>query len=359
MVVIICENIVKMAAAESTSLSLSLPEEPLKLSDLLDRGWKLYEDVDTTNEPLAATHIQVKIRRGITQLEEATRMVAQIDLFSRNEDLEEVATTDLKYLMLPALLGALNMKQVNLAKRLEQVQMARCYFWDFLKRCKEYNISKFELPKTNENSADTPEEESTNGPQKPPDLIAMATVRAAKIDRYKQRKDTEAKLSEVKAAVDSGQADDEIIRDFYLLNVRKWIVVSLEEIESIDQEMEILSRMDFLKQNANQPSLPKRPPMKPFILTKDAVQARVFGAGYPSLPTMSVDDWYEEHRKKNVLPDQGIPPSAEDFDAEERAKEEKEQMVENDDEEALQKARDWDNWKDTHRRGYGNRKNMG
>ena len=48
-----------------------------------------------------------------------------------------------------------------------------------------------------------------------------------------------------------------------------------------------------------------------------------------------------------------------DFDAEERAREEKEMLVENDDEEALQKAKDWDNWKDTHRRGYGNRKNMG
>lgn len=48
--------------------------------------------------------------------------------------------------------------------------------------------------------------------------------------------------------MDSGQADDEIVRNFYLLNVRKWIAVSLEEIESIDQEMEILTRMDVLKQ---------------------------------------------------------------------------------------------------------------
>ncbi|CDQ87792.1 unnamed protein product [Oncorhynchus mykiss] len=348
-----------MAAVESTSMSLMQSEEPLKLSDLLDRGWKLYEEVDTTNDPIAATHIQVKIKRGITQLEVATRMVAQLDLFSRNEDLEEVATTDLKYLMLPAFLGALTLKQVNLAKRLDHVQIARCYFLDFLKRCKEYNISKFELPKTIENSSDIPEEESANGPPKPPDLIAMATVRAAKIERYKQRKDTEAKLSEIKAAVDSGQADDEIVRNFYLLNVRKWIAVSLEEIESIDQEIEILTRMDVLKQSSAEPLHSKRPPMKPFILTRDAVQARVFGAGYPSLPTMSVDDWYEQHRKKNALPDQGIPRSAEDFDAEEREQEEKEKRVENDDEEALQKARDWDNWKDTHRRGYGNRKNMG
>lgn len=347
-----------MAAAESTILA----DEPLKLSELLDRGWKLFEEVDSTNEPIAATHIQVKIKRGIMQLEEASRMAAQLDLFSRNEELEEMATSDLKYLMLPALLGALTMKQVNLAKRLEQVQVARVYFLDFLRRCKEYHLSKFELPKSSENSPGTSEEsdhEPTTSPR-PPDLVAMATQRKAKIERYMQKKDTEAKLSEIKAAVDSGQADDEIVRDFYLLNVRKWIAISLEEIDSIDQEMEILKRMDVLKNTSTEPSPSKhRPPMKPFILTKDAVQARVFGAGYPSLPTMTVDDWYEQHRKKGVMPDQGIPRSAADIDAEERDKEEKEKLVENDDEEALQKARDWDNWKDTHRRGYGNRKNMG
>lgn len=91
-------------------------------------------------------------------------------------------------------------------------------------------------------------------------------------------------------------------------------------------------------------------------------QAKVFGAGYPSLPTMTVDDWYEQHKKRGVLPDQGVPrkPAAEDHgDPSETDEEEKEKKVENDDEESLLKARNWDDWKDTHRRGYGNRHNMG
>lgn len=33
---------------------------------------------------------------------------------------------------------------------------------------------------------------------------------------------------------------------------------------------------------------------------------RVFGAGYPSLASMTVNDWYEQHRKFGALPDQGI-----------------------------------------------------
>ncbi len=136
--------------------------EPLKLSELLDRGWKIFEEVDSTNEPLGSNSIQVRVRRGMSMLEEASRMVAQLDLFSRNEELEEIATADLKYLLLPALLGALTMKQTSRDKRLEIVQTARAYFMDFLRRCKEYNTSQFELPKSTTEDT-SPDEASENG----------------------------------------------------------------------------------------------------------------------------------------------------------------------------------------------------
>lgn len=86
----------------------------------------------------------------------------------------------------------------------------------------------------------------------------------------------------------------------------------------------------------------------------------MFGSGYPSLPTMTVDDWYEQHRKQGVLPDQGIlgsVPLQEDADLKEREEDEKDS--ENDDDLSVLKARNWDDWKDTHRKGYGNRHNMG
>lgn len=91
-------------------------------------------------------------------------------------------------------------------------------------------------------------------------------------------------------------------------------------------------------------------------------QAQVFGAGYPSLPTMTVDDWYEQRRTLGAMPDHGTPSRIaveEDTDAKEREEEEKELKTERDDEESLMKARNWDDWKDTHPRGYGNRHNMG
>lgn len=109
----------------------------------------------------------------------------------------------------------------------------------------------------------------------------MAAQRQAKIERYRQKKQLETRLSDIRKAVDSGQAEDEVCREFYLLNVRRWVTLSLEEIESIAQEVEILKRMDGLKQStASQSAKPVRPPMKPFILTKDAVQVRVCGRSF-------------------------------------------------------------------------------
>lgn len=75
-----------MAAAEDTNTTQNPSgSEAPKLSDLLDRGWKLYEEVDTTNEPSSSTAVQVKVKRGIMQLEEATMMVNQLDLFRFEE----------------------------------------------------------------------------------------------------------------------------------------------------------------------------------------------------------------------------------------------------------------------------------
>jgi len=43
-------------------------------------------------------------------------------------------------------------------------------------------------------------------------------------------------------------------------------------------------------------------PKKPFIITKDALQAKVFGAGYPSLPVYSVEEFYDQLADKGMMP---------------------------------------------------------
>ncbi|XP_049727647.1 immunoglobulin-binding protein 1 isoform X4 [Elephas maximus indicus] len=192
-------------------------------------------------------------------------------------------------------------------------------------------------------------------------LLSRFTRNSCINGRYKQKKEMERRLSALKSAVESGQADDERVREYYLLHLRRWIGISLEEIESIDQELKILREKDSSKEaSTSHSSRQDRPPMKPFILTRDMAQAKVFGAGYPSLATMTVNDWYDQRRKYGALPDHGIAKTTPaEFKKAAQQQEDQEQKEEEDDEKALHRAREWDDWKDTHPRGYGNRQNMG
>ncbi|NXS52596.1 IGBP1 protein, partial [Brachypteracias leptosomus] len=334
-----------------------------RLAELLAAGRRLWEEVETGTEPSsAAPAVQDKVRRGLDALQRAAAMVAQLDLFSENEELEEIASADLKYLLLPALLGALTLKQVDLSRRLEHLESARAHFWRFLKLCRSYGLGTFQLPPASaspagDEDAGSPSPRGPTGAQ--PSLVSMALSRQAKIERYNQKKELENRLASIRTFVESGQADEDQTREFYILQIQKWINTSLEEIESIDQEMVILRSRGTVKQASAAPHGPSRQaraPLKPFILTRDAAQAKVFGAGYPGLPTMTVDEWYEQRGRQGVLSAQRAPAGITDEELQKRQQEKKE---EEDDEEALQKARSWDDWKDTHPRGYGNRQNMG
>ncbi|NXU47048.1 IGBP1 protein, partial [Turnix velox] len=339
-------------------------EEGPRLAELLAAGRRLLEEVENGVEPSSgAPAVQDKVRQGLEALQKAAAMVEQLDLFSENEELEEVASADLKYMLLPALLGSLTMKQVDLSKRLEHLESARTHFWRFLKLCRSYGLGNFNLPPPGPPAEDNGDIPASRGPAATQaNLVAMASSRQAKIERYKQKKELENRLASMKSSVESGQADEDQIREFYILQIRKWINTSLEEIESIDQEMVIVRNRGTAKQPSAPPhgtSRQARPPFKPFILTRDVAQAKVFGAGYPGLPTMTVDDWYDQRRKQGIVSAQTAPQRAPGVTDEELQKQQQEKKEEEDDEEALQKARKWDDWKDTHPRGYGNRQNMG
>ncbi|XP_031236899.1 immunoglobulin-binding protein 1b [Mastomys coucha] len=327
-----------------------------KLRELLETGIQLLEELEAATQPTGSKTIQEKVRKALTLLEKASDMLSQLDLFSRNEDWEEIASADLKYLMLPALKGALTLKLVD-SSRLNVLQDAREHFMNFLIQSHNYHVAEFQLPwaqssEPEGNPAATSDTQENN-------LVAMASQRQAKIQRYKQKKAVEQRLSSLKSAVESGQADDERVREYYLLQLRRWISISLDEIESIDQEIEILKERDSLGEaSASRMSPQERPPLKPFVLTRSVAQAQVFGSGYPSLATMTVNDWYEQRQKSEEAEKKRQPPPPATLTASEPEEPDLEQK-EAEDENALHRMQEWDDWKDTHPRGYGNRQNMG
>ncbi|XP_052028707.1 immunoglobulin-binding protein 1b isoform X2 [Apodemus sylvaticus] len=241
-----------------------------KLRELLETSTELLEEVEAATQPTGSKPIQEKVRKALSLLENASDMLSQLDLFSRNEDWEEIASADLKYLMLPALKGALTLKLVGPSKRLDLLRDAREHFMNFLIQSHNYHVAEFQLPWTQSSSPEGDPAAATSDSLEH-NLVAMASQRQSKIQR-------------------------------------------------------------------------------------------LFGSGYPSLATMTVNDWYEQRQKGEVSQsvqeaEKETPPPG-TLALSEQEEPDLEQK-EDDDENALHRMQEWDDWKDTHPRGYGNRQNMG
>nr|XP_044995369.1 immunoglobulin-binding protein 1-like [Jaculus jaculus] len=256
-----------------------------RLPELFESSRELVEELERATLPSGSRLIQDMVKQGLKLLERAADMLSQLDMFGPNEDLEELASGELRYLLVPAFRGALTLRLANPSKRLEHLRQAREYFEQFLSRCHSYRVA--ECPPAPAAPAPAPAApgepppsparngcEGTTSASGPgaPGLVAMAVRRQEKIQR-----------------------------------------------------------------------------------------CLVFGLGYPSLATMTVHEWSEQQRQKcAAAPAQEAPQGPETVEQGQASQPEKEQAREDaDDEKILRRAQEWDDWKDTHPRGYGNRQNMG
>ena len=240
----------------------------------------------TTNQlPL----LQDKTKKAIFILEDATRLVSSLGVFSTNENVDEVATTDLKLFLLPVLLGDLNLKLVS-DNRLHILNVTEVYFKDFLTRCKMYQVAP---------DVTIPEETETEEEQPPPrrpgpmSFEEMAREREQKIRKFQDKKNMESRIQELKRAIENPSADETVVRDYHLLLLKKFILSTVEELASIAQEkpiVEHIAKMKAAGADMKSATSNKSPALKPIIITRDAVQKKVYGLGYPSIPTMTVEE---------------------------------------------------------------------
>lgn len=368
--------------------------EEVKLSDLFENAYKLFESFDLRDDPGNSQEFQVSncgasflefartnfvivlltsrnslqesVKSCIKTFEDATRLVSLVGLYSKNESHEEISTNNLKYLLLPFFLAQTTLK-LCVQDRKNVVDVSKVYYEDFLKRCEDYGLA----------------ERSETAVSKATDIIVrdemqrltqMAQQRNQKLQKYQQKKELKDQIKQLKVAMERDDTDEDIRRNFYLKLIKSCVWESQDELSTLEQECEILDHIAKLKEHdpefkKNSESIKhKRPaaiPLKPIIITKDALQKAVYGAGYPSLPTYSVEEFYDQRVAAGIFPsaEQVAAKNSQgrvevDEDAEQaKEDEEKELKIENDDQELLDRARNMDEFKDDNRRGYGNRYN--
>ncbi|XP_052254118.1 immunoglobulin-binding protein 1-like [Dreissena polymorpha] len=349
--------------AESIAVTDNLPQT-------FNEIWQLYQTLEKNEEPTGSDKIQGCVYRACELCKKAISMVNQLHVFSDNEDIEEVATTNIRYMLLPGMLGYFLMKN-TVRSRLAVVKESQEFYADFMKMCHNYGVTKYEIhiPSSAETEKKTTENK-TSKPTGPPDVRGMANVRAGKIQRYKEQKELERKLNELQVTALQEHTDDEVKREYYMTLLKHWVNFCIEELDSIKDEITILEMMEHRKGEPSKHN-PKNEhhehkPLRPFIITKDAIQKQVYGLGYPSIPTMTIEEFFDKKVEegtlsKHVAGSHSMQDWAADPEADQKAREkeeaEKEERQERDDEGELQKARDWDEYRDDHRRGWGNRKN--
>ncbi|XP_012260373.2 immunoglobulin-binding protein 1b [Athalia rosae] len=341
------------------------------LSQIYEDAFALFNNINKTQEATNSPKVQSDVRKAMNMLENATRLVSLLNMFSTNENFDEVPTSDIKYLLLPALLGTLTLKICGSNDRLHIVEVAEIYFTDFLKRLRDYGVIDMEIPEYKSDEEKSVCKQLSNTEK----ITSMVSSRNAKLQRYKEQKELESRLQMLQENMTNPNIDEESKREYYLTLIKSYVNQALQELSSIAAEKPIIEHMMKVGHTefpASQNSKKFKAPaikLQPIIITRDEVQKKVYGAGYPSLPVLTVQEFYEKRVKDGDWPDpsqknQMGGKSLQDFNndrdgpkEEDIEDEAKEKQVELDDPELLARTRAMDEYKDTHRRGWGNRAN--
>jgi len=342
--------------------------EERTLSTHFNDLWKKYSLIeDLPNEN------QQQLNECIAQARHLMASVEQLDLYSENEDFEEIATSDIKFLLLPALLGKLHqLRTVKDRSERPAILESSCEnFKKFLRSCALYGVGNPRQLNRFLSDNELPGNEVKMGSDGNPDLGHLVSTREEKIRKYKEEKERKEQISELQK--NEANLDDTDLRKYWKLQILQEIHNCLQQLDSIEQERKILKFMSSKACEAHKREKPlnrnNNKSFTPFMLTKDRMQANVFGQGYPSLPTMTLDEFYEREAAQGRMGNPqtqnkvvtgsrvGRPANGKEEESQEGGKPESED--DDDDEEKVMKQREMDEWRDEHRIGDGNRYRKG
>ncbi|KAG5638983.1 hypothetical protein H0H81_008203 [Sphagnurus paluster] len=375
--------------------------------------------------PIVDDAAQELVRSSLTDLQTLSSRIAGLSLFSPNETVEDISTIDLIYLLVPYLLSEVH-GRVRTTEREERISLLRQAQKDlesFLSHVENYEIVS--------------EDERALYVQRPSAIVDPSKRRELKIRQYKKEKDLQARIETVRKRrsqilltednptefdliasllpssssskssdnddddLDSGTED--IIREATLLLVRLFYGQSHSQLESLNQELELLltappsppqkprpgedqrgkgrtSDKDMWKLDAPRLNLGpdgKGPlmdstgkPLRPFTILPGSsnaadrarFQAQVFGPGH-SLPTMSIEEYLQIERERGKIVTGGGPASEAKPTSSEQLTLEAEMDGTSDgaekEETKRQKDENWARFTDENPKGAGNTMNRG
>ncbi|XP_058100495.1 PP2A regulatory subunit TAP46 isoform X4 [Magnolia sinica] len=328
---------------------------------------------------------QETLKKACEALCQCDEMISKLGLFSTNESKDDVSTTNLKYLLVPFYLGELTEK-VTQVDRIQVLKISQDRLKEFVSFCEALEL--------------LPEEELEIHSQKGPDT--PASRRANKIARFRRQKAAESKLQEIKerkerrgrssraaalsTPIEAGEEDtldddgEEEREDGDKEFAQEVLDERAKKAESWHRNAAFQAQFSKPAQpitcatfaqdviegraKASQAHEHKHQPMifgpasvmnRKLTTERERMAAQVFQPGY-RLPTMSIEEaglcemeMMKKWQERNVK-------LYEEANSSWHKDTQKSAADEDDDEAAEEKARAWDDWKDDHPRGAGNKK---
>ena len=379
-------------AAPHTSNGIDEHDENPTLRTLFQTAENLRQTL-TTLPSSTSPPAQTTLTNAISNYRRSANLCEQSALFSPNEPLDDISSTNLQYLQIPFHLAELTLLATSntadpLDHRKSQLHESRQQFTNFLKRLDNYGVLTRDDSKTLDRYLENPDTFSTAS------TSDAAQRRESKIAKFREEKALKQKLEHLRENPTALQNEDSALRSLHLTDLKLSAHRTFDALESIAMELQMLNMRPAvptpqeerqIQQNGHasdarsqshragdayserlDPSLSsllanggagpildgKGKPMRPFTLldSRQRLQAGVFRPDH-SLPTMTIDEYLDEEKRRGGMIDGGGAQSAvkEVVD---------EDDLEKADEETL-KARRWDEFVEENPRGAGNRMNMG
>ncbi|ORX54290.1 putative TOR signaling pathway regulator [Piromyces finnis] len=340
-----------------------MTDNNLTLKEEFEVGQKLYNDIINSTLSSNDENFQKQVNDAIRHFTRASILVQQLSIFSINETVDDINTSDLKFLLIKVYLGELYLKIVNPNSDREKIlETAKSHLNEYLSNCELYELFS-------QNDKEYLEAKLTNK------TFNASRNREEKIARYKREKETKNKIEEltkqIQIASERGEenVDEEITRNLILTNIDLFIQQTIQDLEMIKDEMEMVKMMKQMREKQGPNServdnsannfapIPtsgpllsqKGKPLRPFVIVDQKERLNQVFRPSHNLPTMTIDEFLENERKRGNILSGGTEP--------------KKKIIDDNDEDALDaetlKQRKWDDFKDDNPKGWGNRMNKG
>eukprot|EP01060_Flectonema_neradi_P034084 TRINITY_DN5885_c0_g1_i2.p1 TRINITY_DN5885_c0_g1~~TRINITY_DN5885_c0_g1_i2.p1 ORF type:complete len:286 (+),score=59.22 TRINITY_DN5885_c0_g1_i2:49-858(+) len=221
--------------------------DALTLGDLYTDALKLYSALENSTLDSNDKKKQELVATCVTKFQDLWRGVDSAKVFSRNEELDDVATSDLKFFLTLYYLGDLQERIVD-TNRVHNLRNAMRCFQAFMKICHDYSV----ISEKEYDQLITP---------------INPTDRAARVERLKKQKEVQAQMAEltekkksISRTIQEGGTEKEMEereteydgteRKYWLLNIDDKLRSAAQQLHMSSRECEMLASLTTSEKEA-------------------------------------------------------------------------------------------------------------